>query len=85
MKNVYFVIRRKDSIDDKEGYINYVLKVNDSHNYAKVFRDDRISIIHYAPTRKRALEIADSWNEAELQNGCYLFDKVYPAFVEGVL
>ena len=57
------------------GYYAYVLKTSDQHNLkSELERIGGLKCAHIYPTKKRAAEIVQFWNDGYKANGTYLFD-----------
>ena len=59
----------------KEKYFSYVLKVSDSINLASELNGiNHLRDATLMPTKKRANEVVNCWNEAYKKNGTFLLD-----------
>lgn len=77
MTHFYYAVMKKE--EEKE--YSYVLRVNQSLNFASVLKHYDFYIVQPCKTKKDAMEKADFWNECSLKNGRYIFDRLYPARV----
>ena len=60
-----------------------VIKVNNHYNLLPILNGiEGLVCVHQAGTRKHAIEIAEAWNEAYLNNGEYALSttKTYPVY-----
>lgn len=73
MKNYYFAV----TVTEDGKNCAYVIKASESENLLCVFqRVKNATAINLFPTKKKAAEIADYWNECFKNNGTYIFDKI---------
>lgn len=93
MKNYYIVAFDEIDIKGQTKYNAYVQKVSESYNifsshFARplsYYDEDgnRLSAVKGAgnicPTKKRAVELANLWNKAFIENKTSYFNKFYPA------
>lgn len=71
MRNLYFAV---SATENGKNYA-YVLKVDSNSNLLNVFaHDKRMTVANYFPTKKKAEEIADFWNECFKKNGTSFFN-----------
>lgn len=69
MKNFYFVV----IIKENGKYLNYVEKATDSDNLLSKFKIKNCVGVNIFPTKKKAEEIADFWNDCAKKNGNFMY------------
>lgn len=70
MRKTYLAVTEAEN----EKNIAYVLGIGESENVVAVFRDYKnIIFANIYPTKKRAKEVADFWNDCYKKNGTYKF------------
>lgn len=77
-KYFYYAVMRKEN--GKE--ISFVKRISQGNDLLHVFRDEKYIIVEPCNTKKEALETANFWNECSFKNGKYLFNRIYPAYVD---
>lgn len=70
MKNFYIAGTRKTNLGK---YYAVVLKVGDCENIVSRLEAERLLYAHICPTKRKAEELADFWNESYKKNGSYAF------------
>lgn len=69
MKNYYIVV----TIEQDGKYFSYVVKHPENYNLLATLTIKNITGASLFPTKKKAVEIADFWNDCYKKNGTYLF------------
>lgn len=74
MKYYYFAV----TIEENGKYYAYAVKANENDNILCKLKIKNIKCANICPTKKRAAEIVEAWNDSYKTNGTYMFDS--PSF-----
>ena len=69
MKNFYIAV----SIKENNKYFAFVIKVSEHENLKNKLDDPRITHANIYPTKNKAEEVANFWNECYKNNNTYMF------------
>lgn len=73
-KRFYIAATTKGTIEGKEKYYAHIIPVTENENLQSVL-DGYKGLLHtnIMPTKKRAMEIVQFWNDCYKNNGTYMF------------
>lgn len=70
MKSFYIVV----TVEENKKYYSYVIIVYESENLVRKLNIPNITHANLFHSKKRAKEVAQSWNDSYKANGTYMFD-----------
>ena len=73
MKYLYIAVQ----VEENGKYYAYAIKVSESDNLLSKLKIKNIVTANIFRTKKRAVEVVESWNRMYKENGNYMFDEPF--------